>query len=264
MARVAVVLASLAMGLLSCSGDDAGSEQAATTSSFGLPAESAGPSCEPADPVDLVVMMEPYASDPEIDAVGAFLANELPDSDGVEFFDEQAAYEEFSELFEDDPDFVESIDPEVLPTSFLVSTTAETTMSVGPTIEDLAGVREIVVGGCEDLNQELAQYGLGCGPDDTAMAVFMQPEATDAQIEAVGSQLTAGVANADRVEYVDQQAAYREFTEAFPDDPVFVESIDPEMLPTSFRVWTDPETAASLGPTVEDAPGLREVLIPDC
>jgi cell division transport system permease protein len=52
----------------------------------------------------------------------------------VTFFDQEQAYQEFSEMFADSPDMVETVTPDILPPSFRVV----------PTSTDLASVEELV------------------------------------------------------------------------------------------------------------------------
>jgi cell division transport system permease protein len=91
--------------------------------------------------------------------------------------------------------------------------------------------------------------------------VFMNPEATGAQIEAVRAELddNPGVREA---EYCDKDCAYAEFQELFADDQQLLDSVTPAILPPSFRVKPDnPDSDAveALGVVFEGLPGVREV-----
>ncbi len=85
------------------------------------------------DGVEFIVFVAPDASSDQIDAVGSSLeANPLVER--VTYFDQQQAYEEFSEMFADSPDMVETVTPDILPPSYRVV----------PTSTDLASVEELV------------------------------------------------------------------------------------------------------------------------
>lgn len=65
--------------------------------------------------------------------------------------------------------------------------------------------------------------------------VFMQPDATEDQIASVKADLEDNPA-VDTATYIDKDAAYEEFVDLFADSPEFTESVDRDILPTSFRV----------------------------
>lgn len=92
--------------------------------------------------------------------------------------------------------------------------------------------------------------------------VFMQPEATEEQVDAVGTSLDESP-SVESYEYLDREAAYEEFKELFADTEEFVENVDPEVLPTSYRVVPvekDADTIKDLGETYENQAGVREVV----
>src|SRR3954447_4846032 len=65
--------------------------------------------------------------------------------------------------------------------------------------------------------------------------VFLQPEATPEQIQAVGDDLNDN-ASVEKTTFVDQQASYEEFKQLFADSPEMVDNVTPEILPPSYRV----------------------------
>ena len=85
------------------------------------------------DGVEFIVFVAPDASEEQIDSVGASLESN-PLVERVTFFDQEQAYQEFSEMFADSPDMVETVTPDILPPSFRVV----------PTSTDLASVEELV------------------------------------------------------------------------------------------------------------------------
>jgi cell division transport system permease protein len=67
--------------------------------------------------------------------------------------------------------------------------------------------------------------------------VFMNPDATQDQIDAVGRDLRANPqVQADKLRFFDKQMAYEEFKRLFPDTPELVNTMTPELMPTSYRV----------------------------
>lgn len=85
------------------------------------------------DGVEFIVFVSPDATSDQLDAVGASL-NDNPLVERVTFFDQQQAFAEFSEMFADSPDMVETVTPDILPPSFRVV----------PTNADTASVEELV------------------------------------------------------------------------------------------------------------------------
>ncbi len=95
--------------------------------------------------VELIVYMRPDATPAQIDAVGDDLENS-PQVKSFVYLDHPAAYEEFQELFRDDPAFVEAVTPDVLPTNFKVvpvDGTAEVATAIQEAFVQKAGVQEI-------------------------------------------------------------------------------------------------------------------------
>lgn len=85
------------------------------------------------DGVEFIVFISPDATGDQLDAVGASLADN-PLVERVTFFDQEQAYAEFSEMFADSPDMVETVTPDILPPSFRVV----------PLNADTASVEELV------------------------------------------------------------------------------------------------------------------------
>jgi cell division transport system permease protein len=85
------------------------------------------------DGVEFIVFISPDATGDQLDAVGSSL-EENPLVERVSFFDQEQAYAEFSEMFADSPDMVETVTPDILPPSFRVV----------PINADTASVEELV------------------------------------------------------------------------------------------------------------------------
>ena len=91
------------------------------------------------------------------------------------------------------------------------------------------------------------------------LSIFMQPQATQSQIDAINSQL-GGLPGVKKVKFVDHDAAYQEMKTIFQAEPNVVESLKPEDTPTSFRVVpTKAELVDSIGSRFKDQPGVYQV-----
>jgi len=96
--------------------------------------------------VEFIIFMQPQANSDQINAMQTSL-DESPAIASVEFIDQQAAYDEFAELFADSPEMVDSVTPENLPPSFRVEPTdknVDVIRSLGSTFETMAGVKTVV------------------------------------------------------------------------------------------------------------------------
>ena len=91
--------------------------------------------------------------------------------------------------------------------------------------------------------------------------VFMNPQAADAQIEAVRTELEDNP-QVREAEFCDQDCAYEEFLELFADDPQLTGSVTPDILPPSFKVKpvdANSDAVEALGEVFSTQPGVREV-----
>ncbi|MBK9180891.1 MAG: ABC transporter permease [Acidimicrobiales bacterium] len=92
--------------------------------------------------------------------------------------------------------------------------------------------------------------------------VFLNPEATPEQTEAIGRALEENP-EVDEVKYVSQQEAYEEFQVLFRNSPEMVDSVSPEVLPASYRVVprdADTTVIESVGRQFEQQPGVYSVV----
>lgn len=94
--------------------------------------------------VKLEAFMNVRATDQQIDDVQAALESD-PDVKSFRFLDKDAAFEEFKRIFQDQPDLIENINPQSLPTSFrIVPDQAELVPAIQRRFEVLSGVDEVV------------------------------------------------------------------------------------------------------------------------
>ncbi len=95
---------------------------------------------------------------------------------------------------------------------------------------------------------------------DVQFIVFMNPTADKAQIDAVASALDPkNNPQIKRVKYLDKPAAYAEFRDIFRDDPVMLQSMTEQDIPTSFRVspsTSNPDLISQTARQMEKSPGV--------
>lgn len=92
--------------------------------------------------------------------------------------------------------------------------------------------------------------------------VFLNPDATQEQIDAVGRDLRESP-EVEKTTFIDQKAAYEEFKQLFADSPEMVDSVSPEILPPSYRVVPvnkDADTVQALGAQFSSKAGVRQVV----
>jgi cell division transport system permease protein len=92
--------------------------------------------------------------------------------------------------------------------------------------------------------------------------VFLQPDVTQDQADAVGRELRANPDVKD-VKFVDKQQAYQEFKLLFRNSPELVDTVTPDILPASWRVVpsnTDPNVIEAIGRQFEKKAGVMSVV----
>jgi len=92
------------------------------------------------------------------------------------------------------------------------------------------------------------------------LSVFMLPEATPEQNEAVERELSQ-MPEVRKFSFVDQAAAFEEFKQMFANSPDLVESVEAKDLPPSYRVVPKrAEFVDVVGGRFEKRPGVKEVV----
>jgi len=149
--------------------------------------------------------------------------------------------------------------PGLLPTSFAIDVEGDTEEIVAliHRLEELPEVREITNdtdGASEPLSAAAAPMFRG------EVLVFFHPGAAASEIARVRTLLDASPTVA-RLEYVDQEAALREFNRMFADDPVLLASVEADGLPSSFGVHAagNPLATLQFACGLQGEPGVREV-----
>ncbi|MEM7092645.1 MAG: permease-like cell division protein FtsX [Actinomycetota bacterium] len=98
--------------------------------------------------------------------------------------------------------------------------------------------------------------------DGVEFAVFMNPDSSQVEIEAVSAKLTANP-EIERHSFVDQQNAFIEFQDLFQDSDLIRQSVTVEDMPPSFRVVpSNPESSVveALADSFRDEPGVFQVV----
>lgn len=89
--------------------------------------------------------------------------------------------------------------------------------------------------------------------------VFLKPEATQAQTDAIQRQLE-GMPEVKKITYCGKECAFKEFKTLFANEPEFQDAVTAEDLPPSFRVVPEePELTELIGQRVTDSPGVYKV-----
>lgn len=98
---------------------------------------------------------------------------------------------------------------------------------------------------------------------DVQFIVFMNPDASEEQIQAVDEALDPdNNSQIARVTFFDKARAFEEYQEIFRDDPVLLSTIEAQDMPTSFRVKpaiTNAELINQMGQQLKQAPGVYTV-----
>ena len=92
----------------------------------------------------------------------------------------------------------------------------------------------------------------------TNAIVFLQPGATQAEIDVVGEAIAAVDPDAT---YVSQEDAYLEFTEElFVENESVLDLVTPDILPANYRLSVPADMLDDIAQTFETNPAVREVI----
>jgi cell division transport system permease protein len=99
--------------------------------------------------------------------------------------------------------------------------------------------------------------------DGVELSIFMQPDATEDQLDAVRRQLST-TPSIKKITYVSKPEAYEEFKRLFRNNPDLVETVTADRLPPSFRVVPEKaEQIETIGAPFRDRPGVFRVVYAD-
>lgn len=127
----------------------------------------------------------------------------------------------------------------------------------------LAGIITITVSlsvfGAALLVGRLVDNGTQKWKEGVRFEIFLNVDATQEQVEALSQELSDSP-DVKSFRYLTKEDAYEEFKRLFADEPDLVNSIDPSVLPASFRVApTDAGLTDTLVERFETRPGVDEV-----
>ena len=91
--------------------------------------------------------------------------------------------------------------------------------------------------------------------------IFMNPEAEQAQLDFIQNAVNASP-EVKSFKFFDKQMAYDEFRELFSDKPELIDTVSPDILPTSYRVVPknpDADAVTALAKQFESQPGVKQV-----
>lgn len=97
--------------------------------------------------------------------------------------------------------------------------------------------------------------------DDVEFIVWMSPDSPQANVESVRNFLDTSL-TVERATFVNQEATFIEFQEYYSEQPEVLDLVEPEQLPTSFRVVpqiADLALIRALGAEIEALPGVSGV-----
>jgi cell division transport system permease protein len=92
--------------------------------------------------------------------------------------------------------------------------------------------------------------------------VYLVPQVTPDQQASIQRDLEANP-DVREITFVDQDETYEEFKRLFANSPQLIETVEPEILPPSFRVAPriqDPQVVKALGDQFQGKPGVYEVV----
>lgn len=95
------------------------------------------------------------------------------------------------------------------------------------------------------------------------MEIFMRPDATQQQIDAVGKSLDAAPEVTSK-NFLSKEDAYKEAQRIFRNEPELREELTPEILPTSYRIkLTDPALSTQIRNRFQTVAGVERVISAD-
>lgn len=199
--------------------------------------------------VDLIVWMEVEATFLQAEVVSDRLDG-LAEVERYLYVDEVATWDEFSAYYADEPEILQLVTPDQLPTSFEVSTSDPD--RVAAELDGLGGIGEVDVLQSEPIDAALVTRLL-TEPD--GLVVFLRVGVSETEVAEVAAWLELQPA-VERFRYIDEEETFENFAAFFSDEPEVVELVRPDQLPTSFDVFTGDPLA--LLDQIEGADGLTD------
>ncbi len=197
------------------------------------------------------VYLLPGAEQQTVDAVRSSLVDIGPD-DPIEFMDQARTFEEFRQLFADQPQFVESISPEELPTSFRISLREPWTDSQISSVESMPGVLRV------EFSEEYGE--VVCGRPSTSTTV---QEPTTSDLGATTTTMLASDAPVTIAELLDRPAdvTSTDFSIDQPADTVTADGVTYPLADSAQFVSCGPDDSIHMSPTrdIPISPMINEI-----
>jgi cell division protein FtsX len=178
--------------------------------------------------------------------------------------DEHDAFHEFQRIFARNRKLVKSVQADDLPQSFRVDLVHDDHASgFARGVRHFPGVDTVTTPRQDAPKQAVALLAMirGCQTNEVDLEIFMEVNATQAEIDAATQAVTAE-SGLTVLRVLSKDDAYAEFQSTFASNPALVESISAADLPVSIRVRTarrvPDETIARLG----SVPGVESVETP--
>jgi cell division protein FtsX len=162
------------------------------------------------------------------------------------YIDTQETYEDFQEYFADDPEILELVTPEILPTSFELTFEEEAdTAAMITEIEAFGFVDDVELNPDDSVClPQAAALRAACNQPPSELTVWLRPQVGQTTVDAVAAAL-ADLPQVTEARYVDLDEAVAEFEAYWADDQEVLDLVDRESLPTSFTVTLTDEVQAS-------------------
>lgn len=215
------------------------------------------------DATDALVFVDADLDDAAIQA----LETELTEHPGivlVGFTDQQQAFRDFQEMFEDSPAMLDAVTVVDMPMSFGIQLLEPAEPNLETLNQRYASDDRIFAIASKTSVCPLTDaqtLSLCQHPASTAM-VFMNPEASGPEIDAVAAMLS-GSDLVETVVYTDQAATLEEFGEMFPDLRSNA-AIGLQDMPSGFTITGSHVDLAPLLDELATNPTVFEVIRPNC
>jgi len=216
------------------------------------------------DGLNLIVWVDVDAGDQAHREIAAMIDRE-PGLRLVEYFDQEATYDEFREAFADTPEMVAVLTAEQVPPSYRLWVDEEQRPlgEAGSLFRGLPGVRSVVTPAADEdpaVQDRIDMICAGTQLPGVDLIVWLDAAASESDHEDVRAMLRPieGLSWS----YIDAEATYAEFLELFRDAPPMPETVTADMLPTSYRVLIsgDRSIAQQLADAFVGKSGVREVV----
>ncbi|MEM7273015.1 MAG: permease-like cell division protein FtsX [Actinomycetota bacterium] len=214
---------------------------------------------EPNETTEAIVWLDATATDAEVETIDRLLGT-APKVVEHRYVDRDATYAEFEEFFADEPDIIELVEPENLPTSFrvyfdqrLLPQLVLAPVGGAPSFDSIEPV--IKPNSCKLDPATLAAL---CDVVGKRFVIWIDPSATSAEVDVIGATLRATPSLAD-IRYIDRDETWESFATFFADEPDVLAAVDRSQLPTSFEATVVEGGQLLLGAELTAFPAIQSI-----